>query len=93
MRRHLTRDLDAFLLCRSDDRNLCKKENLSHLLESKTSKIWFYLFLLGHMADVDWPLVELRHHEDGGHRLLLGVSDDGHVLGPHLKVLQSENRL
>lgn len=93
MRRHLTRDLDAFLLRRSDDRNLCKTENLSHPLQSKTSKIFLYLFLLGHMADVDWPLVKLRHHEDGGDRLLLGVGDDGHVLGPHLKVLRSENRL
>lgn len=42
------------------------------------------------MADVDWPLVELSHHEDGSDCLLLGVSDNGHVLGPHLKVLQKK---
>lgn len=50
------------------------------------------LLLLGHVADVDWPLVELSHHEDGGHRLLLGVGHDGQVLGPLLKVLWTENR-
>jgi len=50
----------------------------------------FYLFLGGHVADVDWPLVELRHHEDCGHRLLLSVSDDGYLLGPLLKVLHTE---
>lgn len=60
-------------------------------MQHKTTKIWFYLLLLGHMADVDWPLVELSHHEDGSDRLLLGVSDNGHVLGPHLKVLQKNS--
>lgn len=42
------------------------------------------------MADVDRPLVELRHHEDRSDRLLLGVSNDGHLLGPLLKVLRTE---
>lgn len=50
----------------------------------------FYLLLLGHVADVDRPLVELRHHEDRSDRLLLSVSDDGHLLGPLLKVLCTE---
>lgn len=50
----------------------------------------FYLLLLGHVADVDRPLVELGHHEDRRHRLLLSVSDDGHLLGPLLKVLHTE---
>lgn len=45
------------------------------------------------MADVDWPLVELSHHENGSDRLLLGVSDNGHVLGPHLKVLKKNKQL
>lgn len=42
------------------------------------------------MADVDRPLAELRHHEDRSDRLLLGVSNDGHLLGPLLKVLRTE---
>lgn len=50
------------------------------------------LLLLGHMADVDWPLVQLSHHEDGGHRLLLGMGHDGKVLRPLLKVLRTETR-
>lgn len=45
------------------------------------------------MADVDRPLVELSHHEDGGDRLLLCVSHNGHVPGPHLKVLRSKKQL
>lgn len=31
MRRHLTRDLDALLFCRSDDQNLKKKEKFSFI--------------------------------------------------------------
>lgn len=54
--------------------------------------MWSYLFLFGHVADVDGPLVELSHHEDGGNRLLLSVSHNGHVSGPHLKVLHSEKQ-
>lgn len=49
-----------------------------------------YLLLFGHVADVDGPLVKLSHHQDGGHRLLLSMSHNGHVLGPFLKVLQTE---
>lgn len=52
--------------------------------------MWSYLFLFGHVADVDGPLVELSHHEDGGDRLLLSVSHNGHVSGPYLKVLHSK---
>lgn len=50
----------------------------------------FHLLLFGHVADVDRPLVELSHHEDRGDRLLLGVGNDGHLLGPLLKVLHTE---
>ena len=39
------------------------------------------------MADVNRPLVELCHHQDGRHRLPLGVRQDWQVLGPLLKVL------
>lgn len=50
------------------------------------------LLLFGHVADVDGPLVQLSHHQDGGHRLLLGVGHDGQVLGPLLKVLRIQTR-
>lgn len=49
-----------------------------------------YLLLLGHVADVHRSLVELSHHQDGGHRLLLSVCHDGKMLGPLLKVLPGE---
>lgn len=42
------------------------------------------------MADVDGPLVELGHHQDCSHCLLLSVSNDGHLFGPLLKVLHTE---
>lgn len=58
-----------------------------------SNKNVLYLLLFGHVADVNWPLVELSHHQDGGHCLLLSVGHDGHLLGPLLKVLQNRNRL
>lgn len=95
MRCHLTRDLDALLLRRSDDQDLKKEfmkpfsiRNLNYPPFPFGSVL--HLLLLGHVADVNRPPVELRHHEDRGDRLLLGVSDDGELLGPLLEVLHTE---
>lgn len=48
-----------------------------------------YLLLLRHVTDVHGSLVQLGHHQNGRHCLLLSVGYNRQVLRPLLKVLQS----